>query len=153
MSKSYDKYYVKREPSTGDIMADGESPVLGECAKKDCRLEPRHVKLLNKGWQASGVYYKDSEKQIKEDNDKLLSEKQEKQDAKEKQDAQDAINVDYESLKAKNEELTKKLEAKQTVKSDARLALEKEADSLEINYRTDIGDEKLQERINEVKNK
>jgi hypothetical protein len=35
-------------------------------------------------------------------------------------------------------------------KSDARLALEKEADELGVTYRDNIGDEKLQEKINKA---
>lgn len=43
-----------------------------------------------------------------------------------------------------------KVEEKET-KSDARLALEKEAESLNVTFRANIGDDKLQEKINEAK--
>jgi len=153
MEKSYDKYYVKRNPSNGDILIDGDEPVLGERAKKDCRLEPRHVKILNRGWMGSGVFYKSSEKQAQEDEDKVKSTEALKIEAKEKQEKQDAINADYEALKAQNIELKKALEGKKEPqpKTEARLALEDEAKELKINYRADIGDDKLQEKINEAK--
>lgn len=57
MNKSYDKYYLKKDPSTGYVMVEDGEPVLGEVAKTDCRLEPRHVKVLNKGWKMSGVLF------------------------------------------------------------------------------------------------
>jgi len=64
MEKSYDKYYVRRDPSNGMIIQEGIEPNLGECAKKDCRLEPRHVAILNKGWKNSGVYFKEVIKEV-----------------------------------------------------------------------------------------
>ena len=42
------------------------------------------------------------------------------------------------------------VEEKET-KSDARLALEKEAEELGIKFRDNIGDDKLQEKINKAK--
>lgn len=55
--KFYDKYYLKRNPATGEVLVDGKEPILGECAKHGCPLEPRHVTTLNRGWQNSGVYF------------------------------------------------------------------------------------------------
>ena len=63
IEKSYDKYYLKKNPATGEIQSDGANPILGECAKRDCRLEPRHVKILNRGWQNSGVYFVEVKKE------------------------------------------------------------------------------------------
>ena len=58
MIKHYDKYYLKKNPATNEIIADSKKqPILGELAKHDCPLEPRHVTTLNRGWQNSGVYY------------------------------------------------------------------------------------------------
>jgi hypothetical protein len=64
MEKSYDKYYVKRDPSNGMIIQEGNEPILGECAKSDCRLTPRHATILNKGWKNSGVYFKEVIKEV-----------------------------------------------------------------------------------------
>ena len=55
--RSYDKYYLKKHPGTGEVLLEGKKPILVECAKHDCRLEPRHVITLNRGWQNSGVYF------------------------------------------------------------------------------------------------
>jgi hypothetical protein len=107
MEKSYDKYYVKKDPRTNESLSDNGEPVLGELAKKDCRLEPRHVKILNRGWQNGGVYY---------------------------------VEVKAEVIESDNGQ-------------DARLALEIEAEGLGISFRSNIGDDKLQEKINEAKNK
>jgi hypothetical protein len=107
-NKSYDKYYVKKNPSTNEILNDDGKPILGELAKRDCRLEPRHVKVLNRGWQQSGVYFKEVKKETP---------------------------------------ITKPPKEK----SEARLALEKEASDLGINFNPKIGDAKLQLKINEKK--
>jgi hypothetical protein len=108
MEKSYDKYYVKRNPATSEVLINGNEPELGECAKKDCRLEPRHIKILNRGWANSGVYY---------------------------------VEVKEEVVESENND------------QDARLALEIEAEALNITFRSNISDEKLQLKINEAKNK
>jgi hypothetical protein len=109
-NKSYDKYYVKKHPATGYAIVEDGKPVLGELAKSDCRLEPRHVNTLNKGWENSGVYFKEVVKEINTSDD-------------------------------------------EDDKIEARLSLEEEATKLGINFRSNIGDDKLQEKINEVKNK
>lgn len=104
-NKSYDKYYVERDPATGyPLIKADKTPELGKCAKKDCRLEPRHVKNLNRGWENSGVYFVE--------------------------------------VKAKKEIIEK---------SEARLALEKEAVELGIKFNPKIGDDKLEIKINEKK--
>lgn len=64
--KFYDKYYLKRNPATGEVLVDGKEPILGECAKHGCPLEPRHVTTLNRGWQNSGVYFVEVKKEIAE---------------------------------------------------------------------------------------
>jgi len=110
--QSYDKFYLKRDPATGYIVGDGETPVLGECAKRDCRLEPRHAKILNRGWRNSGIYYQEVVKKI---------------------------------------EVIKENEDKDPVKTDSREALETEANELGISFRSNIGDTKLQSKINEAK--
>ena len=66
-TKHYDKYYVKRNPSTGDVESDNGKPVLGELAKADCPLEERHAIILNKGWQMSGVFFVEREEEIEVD--------------------------------------------------------------------------------------
>jgi len=106
MEKSYDKYYVKKNPSTNEILSDGNEPMLGECAKRDCRLEPRHVKILNKGWINSGVYFLEVKPEVVETDDSS---------------------------------------------DNTRLALETEARELGVSFRANIGDDKLQEKINEAK--
>jgi hypothetical protein len=69
MEKSFDKYYVKIDRGTGQLQFDGDTPVLGELAKKDCRLEQRHVNILNASVKQSGVVYIEV-KEIKQDTDK-----------------------------------------------------------------------------------
>ena len=62
--KHYDKYYLKKNPATNEILTDGKKqPILGELAKHDCPLEPRHVTTLNRGWQNSGVYFVEVKKE------------------------------------------------------------------------------------------
>ena len=118
MEKSYDKYYLKKNPATNEIAGNGKKPILGECAKRDCRLEPRHVVILNRGWQNSGVYYVEV---VKKAEEVPVEKKVEREDGK----------------KSSNE----------TDKTEFRISLEKKADELGIKYRANVGDEKLEERI------
>lgn len=67
MNKSYDKYYVKKNPATGYCLEDNGKPVLGELAKSDCRLQPNHVKILNRGWINSGIFYVEVKEEPKEE--------------------------------------------------------------------------------------
>jgi len=61
MEKSFDKHYVKRDPANMErILIKDEKPILGEIAKPDCRLEQRHANILNKNWQQTGIFYKES---------------------------------------------------------------------------------------------
>lgn len=108
MNKKYDKYYLKRDPQSGYVAEDDGNPVLGECAKRDCPLESRHVKILNRSWKNHGVYYVEVKPVIKTGS-------------------------------------------KPKQKSEARLALELEANDLKIKFNPKIGDEKLQLKINEAK--
>jgi hypothetical protein len=55
--KSFDKYYIRLNRASGELEFDGDTPVLGELAKKDCRLEDRHVRILNASMKQSGVVY------------------------------------------------------------------------------------------------
>lgn len=68
--RSYDKFYLKRNPATGEVLTDGKVPNLGECAKRDCRIEPRHAKILNSGWENSGVYFVEVKKEEPKQPDK-----------------------------------------------------------------------------------
>lgn len=99
--KKYNKHYVKRDPSDLSVMIEGGNPILGDIAKSDCPLEDRHVKILNKDWRKTGIYFT-------------------------------------------------KVETENKVKSDVRLALEDEATELGIKFRDNIGDDKLQEKINQA---
>ena len=120
MEKSYDKFYVKKDPGTMEILIKEGKPIMSECAKRDCRLEPRHVTILNKGWMNSGVYF---------------------------------VEVEEKKVEVKEEvETIEQGEGKGTGE-DARLALETEAKGLGIEFRSNIGDDKLQEKINKAKNK
>lgn len=96
----YNKHYLKRDPASGRVLVNEGKPVLGEVAKKDCPLEERHVRVLNKSWKNTGIYYAPMEEK--------------------------------------------------GTKSDARLALEKEATELGVKFRDNIGDDKLQEKINKA---
>lgn len=147
-NKSFDKYYVKKNPANGDIIiGEDEKPLLGECAKKDCRIEDRHAKILNRGWKNSGVYFIESKEQSERIN-------------KMKED--ESINTDikgnYEKLKseaASKDDEIEKLKAMLSEKKESannRLLLEGEAAKLNIKFRSDISDEKLEEKINEAKN-
>jgi hypothetical protein len=99
MDKFYDKHYVKKNPATGDILIEDGNPVLGEIAKKGCPLPEKYVKVLNRSWKNTGIFF---------------------------------------------------AEVKKEAKTDARLALEKEATELDIKFRDNIGDDKLQEKINKA---
>ena len=101
--KKYNKHYVKRDPATLSILIEDGNPVLGEIAKKDCPLEDRHVRILNKDWETTGIFYAEMKTVVKD-----------------------------------------------LVKSDARLALESQANELGVKFRDNIGDDKLQEKINEA---
>lgn len=68
--KKYDKYYVKRNPATLDLLVEKGKPVLGEVGKKGCPLEEKHVKILNKGWETSGIYYAESKNEVEQKAEK-----------------------------------------------------------------------------------
>ena len=59
--KKYNKHYLKKSPSSGQVLIEDDQPVLGDIAKADCPLEDWHVKTLNKSWKKSGVYFKEVE--------------------------------------------------------------------------------------------
>jgi len=100
----YDKYYVERDRHSGMAVEKDGEPVLEKLEKGGCPLEEKHVRILNRSWRKTGIYYQ-------------------KQEVKE-------IKIG---------------------KSDKRLALEKEADELGVKFRENIGDEKLEQKINEAK--
>ena len=108
MEKSFNKYYVKRNYATGEVLTQNDKPILGDIAKSDCRLSQRNADILNKTWERSGIYY--SEVQTNDSNKTSNNDK-------------------------------------------IRQALITEANSLGISFRDNIGNDKLQERINEFKNK
>lgn len=101
--KKYNKHYVKRDPATLSFLIEDNKPVLGEIAKSDIPLEDKHIRILNKDWETTGIFFAEM-----------------------------------------------KAEAKESVKSDARLALEDQANELGVKFRENIGDDKLQEKINEA---
>ena len=65
--KKYNKFYVKRDPATGGILKDGDKPKLGDIAKSDCPLEDRHVAILNKDWETTGIFYAEIEEESNQD--------------------------------------------------------------------------------------
>ena len=60
-----------------------------------------------------------------------------------------ALNKSWEKTGIYYVEMEVKKEVVKATKSEARLKLESEAEELGINYRDNIGDEKLQEKINQ----
>lgn len=146
MEKSFNKHYLEKDPSSGRVrIGDDDKPVVGKLAKADCRLEQRHVDILNRGWKKSGVYFVSSKEQD-EANRKTEAEKKEKVEVTKGKDTK------IKEMKDEIERLNLELKAKTAVvKSEARLNLEAEAKGLDVNFRSDISDEKLIERINEKK--
>lgn len=166
MEKSFNKHYLEKNPSSGRVEVDSDGrPVIGKLLKADCRLEQRHVNILNRGWKRSGVYYVSSKEQ---DEANRKAEEAKRRRLEFENQATEAGKV-IESQSKENEVLKKATEAKDAeieelrrelaskskpidvVKSTSRIKLEGEAKELNINFRADISDEKLIERINEKK--
>lgn len=64
----YNKYYLEKNPQSGEVAINNGEPVLGQLAKSDCPLEKRHVDILNKSWKKTGILYVKIEKKDNEDN-------------------------------------------------------------------------------------
>lgn len=141
MEKSFNKHYLEKNPSSGRVEVDNDGkPVIGKLVKADCRLEQRHVDVLNRGWKRSGVYFVS----VKEQDAAI-----------EKAEAAKKDQLSNDELKAKIEALELELAAKGSKvdpeKSEFRSEIEAEAKKLGIKFRENISDEKLIERINENK--
>jgi hypothetical protein len=110
--KTYEKYYLKKDYNSGRVTVDDKGePVLGELIRT-CRLQEQHVKVLNKGWQESGIYYalqKPKKEEPKKEVEKVEEVKEVKATAQPKEEAPslDELRKEAKELGVKNTHVMK----------------------------------------------